>query len=176
MIVIGAEMKYLAISVLVVGAIGATAAFAAAPSGAPGGSMGMCNDGTYSSSTEKKGACRGHKGVKEWYGEGSAMETAKPTSERAPAPPPSSMNTAPSNIAPSSMSKPASPAIAGRTSGAPMEPAAGGGAGKVWANTSTKVYHCSGDKFYGTTKHGDYMSEADAKAKGYHADHGKACG
>lgn len=162
-------MKYLAISVLVVGAIGATAAFAAAPSNAPGGSMGMCNDGSYSTSAEKKGACRGHKGVKDWYGEGAA-EAVKPTSERAPTPLPSSMNT-------TRMSKPsASPAVAGRTSGAPMEPAAGGGAGKVWGNTSTKVYHCSGDKFYGTTKHGDYMSEADAKAKGYHADHGKACG
>ena len=164
-------MKYLTISVLVVGTIGAAAAFAAAPSGAPSGSMGMCNDGSYSSSAEKKGACRGHKGVKEWYGEDGAMETAKPTRERAPASPPSSMN-----AMPSSMAKPASPAIAGRTSGAPMEPAAGGGAGKVWANTSTKVYHCSGDKFYGTTKHGEYMSEADAKAKGYHADHERACG
>ncbi len=161
-------MKYLALSVFVVGAIGATAAFAAAPSGAPSGSMGMCNDGSYSSSLEKKGACRGHKGVKEWFDEGAAAAPAQSTSERAPAPPPSSMTT-------STMAKPTTPAVAGRTSGAPMEPAAGGGAGKVWANTSTKVYHCSGDKYYGNTKHGEYMSERDAKGKGYHADHGKAC-
>ena len=162
-------MRFLALSVLVVGSVSATAACAAAPSGAPSGSMGLCNDGSYSSSAEKMGACRGHKGVKDWYGESAAIEPAKPMSERAPAPPPSSM-------APAPMAKPMTPAVAGRTSGAPMEPAAGGGAGKVWANTSTKVYHCSGDKFYGKTKHGDYMSEGDAKSKGYHADHGKACG
>jgi hypothetical protein len=162
-------MKSLAISVLLIGAIGTTVAFAASPPGAPSGSMGMCNDGSYSSSPEKKGACRGHKGVKEWFGEPAAAETAKPTGERAPAPPSSSLTTA-------TTTKPMSPAIPARTSVAPMAPAPGGGAGKVWANTSTKVYHCSGDKYYGTTKHGDYMSEADAKAKGYHADHGKACG
>ena len=53
--------------------------------------------------------------------------------------------------------------------------AAGGGAGKVWLNTKSNVYHCEGSKHYGKTKEGAYLTEAEAKAKGAHADHGKAC-
>ena len=57
----------------------------------------------------------------------------------------------------------------------PAVAAAGGGDGKVWVNTKSKTYHCEGTKFYGKTKVGEYLTEADAKAKGNHADHGKAC-
>ena len=57
----------------------------------------------------------------------------------------------------------------------PATAAAGGGEGKVWVNTTSKTYHCASDKWYGKTKHGEYMSEADAGAKGNHPDHGKAC-
>ena len=41
----------------------------------------------------------------------------------------------------------------------------------VWVNTKGKshTYHYSGSRWYGTTKQGAYMCEADAGAAGYHA-------
>lgn len=40
--------------------------------------------------------------------------------------------------------------------------------GMVWVNTESKVYH-TGGKYYGTTKHGQFMSLADAQKAGYKA-------
>ena len=169
-------MKYLALSCLVAGTIAVAPVLAAAPADAPAGTMGVCKDGTYSSSADKKGACRGHKGVKDWYESSTASDKpkmAEPASvgARATAAAPSSTMTAPATPTGNSM-----PASISKTSGMPTAQAPGGGAGQVWGNDSSKVYHCSGDKWYGKTKHGEYMSESDAKSKGFHADHGKACG
>jgi hypothetical protein len=53
-------------------------------------------------------------------------------------------------------------------------PAAGGGPGMVWVNIKSHVYHKEGTKYYGKTKDGKYMSEADAIKAGYHADKGES--
>jgi hypothetical protein len=44
--------------------------------------------------------------------------------------------------------------------------APGGGNGQVWVNTETHVYHKEGSKWYGKTKKGKYLSEADAVKEG----------
>ncbi len=38
----------------------------------------------------------------------------------------------------------------------------------VWANTSSKVLHASGDKYYGHTKRGAYVCQTAAQGAGYH--------
>jgi Helix-hairpin-helix motif len=48
-------------------------------------------------------------------------------------------------------------------------PPAAPGPGMVWVNTDTKVYHREGDRFYGKTKHGKYMTESEAIQEGYRA-------
>jgi hypothetical protein len=141
----------------------AAAAPAAAPAAAamPAGAVtGTCKDGTTTSATSKKGACSGHGGVSNWVGAGTAAAPAAAASM--------------SKAAPAAPAATATPAKA--TSSAPaMAAAPGGGAGQVWVNKPSKVYHCPSDRWYGKTKDGAYMSEADAIAQGYHADHGKAC-
>jgi hypothetical protein len=88
-----------------------------APVGAPPGTTALCNDGSFSSSATRQGACSGHKGIKQWY-------------------------------------------VA---------------AGQVWANKDSHIYHCEGSQYFGKTASGAYMSESDARAQGYHPDHGNAC-
>ncbi|MGD0509509.1 MAG: signal peptide protein, partial [Terriglobales bacterium] len=46
------------------------------------------------------------------------------------------------------------------------EIAAAKASGKVWVNTESGVYHKNG-RWYGKTKSGKFMTEAEAKAAGY---------
>jgi Protein of unknown function (DUF3761) len=155
----------------------ASASFAQAPADAPAGTNGICKDGSYSQNAVKKGACRGHKGVQEWYAAAPAGAAAAAPAASAAAPAPAAA-AAPATAAPPPMA-PAAPKKAASGSGPaytpPANPAPGGGAGLVWVNSSSNVYHCPGTEWYGKTKHGEYMSEADAKAKNARPDHGKTC-
>jgi hypothetical protein len=152
-------MKTLLMSMAVAAALGMSlTAYAQPPAGAPAGTTAMCKDGTYYSGATKKGACAGHKGVKDWYGAdaGAMASGTAPAAKTGPSAPPAATA--------------AVPAGEKKTAVAP-----GGGPGQVWVNNTSKVYHCPSDKYYGKTKNGAYMSETDAKAKGYKPDHGKAC-
>ncbi len=45
--------------------------------------------------------------------------------------------------------------------------------GMVWVNTQTGVYHKEGDRWYGKTKHGKFMTESQAIQEGYRAAKGE---
>lgn len=138
---------------------------AQAPAGAPAGSTGQCKDGTYSTAATKSGACRGHQGVKQWF---TASAAAPAKAAPAPAAAPQSSTTMMMGPAPSS--KPAKSMPAPSATAAP-----GGGPNMVWVNTASNVYHCPSDRYYGKTKAGKYMTEADAKAAGAHGQKGETC-
>jgi hypothetical protein len=156
---------------LVAGLLLMSGSFAQAPAGAPAGTTGLCKDGTYSSAASKRGACSGHKGVKTWYAASPGDASSGAATPAASAP-----TTSPAAAAPSPAAAPTTAAPAKSGGSKPAASAApGGGPGLVWVNTSSKVYHCMGDRWYGKTKAGSYMSEADAKAASNRPDHGKPC-
>jgi hypothetical protein len=153
---------------LSIGILASQVCLSQAPAGAPAGATGICKDGTYSTAPSKSGACSGHKGVQTWY----AAPAAKTTSAKSATSPAAAPAPAPAAKATPAPAAATSPVPSAATATAPKP---GGGAGKVWLNTASNVYHCPGTKYYGTTKAGAYMSEADAKAKGGRPDQGKPC-
>ncbi len=63
---------------------------------------------------------------------------------------------------------PAAPTTASRADPAPEAvEAPGGGNGLVWVNQQSKIYHRQGQRWYGKTKKGEFLSEAQAVQQGY---------
>ena len=127
-----------------------------------------CKDGTSWSGARRAGACRGHNGVQAFRAPATAATATPPTSS-APVPATPAPTTP---VAAPTVTDPSAPSAMARS--APSA-ATGGGPGQVWVNSSTKVYHCQGDRYYGKTKAGEYMTEAAAKGAGDRPSRGKAC-
>lgn len=142
-----------------------------------------CKDGTMSAHGGR-GACRGHGGIQRSKSSKKSSKSNSTTSISSTSSTSQSSSTdshrrrsrrSTSQAATSApASAPAAETAASRpqsvTSGAP-----GGGNGQVWVNSGSRVYHCPGTRWYGKTKQGQYMSEAQARAQGNRPDHGKSC-
>jgi len=46
---------------------------------------------------------------------------------------------------------------------------------KVWVNTSSGTYHCPGTRWYGKTQAGEYLTQTEARNKGFRPAGGHAC-
>jgi serine/threonine-protein kinase len=46
---------------------------------------------------------------------------------------------------------------------------------RVWVNTDSGTYHCPGTRWYGKTHEGEYMTQKQARGKGYHPAGKHAC-
>jgi hypothetical protein len=54
-------------------------------------------------------------------------------------------------------------------------PPTGPSAVRVWLNRPTGIYHCPGNHWYGKTKDGVFITEAEAQQRGYKPAYGKPC-
>ena len=77
----------------------------------------------------------------------------------------------PAATVPASVAAPPTPSTTARATSTSRPASAAGAqppvAGMVWVNLSTKVFHREGDRYYGKTKDGKFMTEAEALKAGY---------
>ena len=134
----------------------AEASTARSPKAAPKDATGQCTDGSYTTAKTKERGCLKHGGVKTWYG---ATPVSASSAAAAPAPPPHQHPAARRWPRPPRRHRPRLHRI---------RPTCG-------STSPPRRITVPGTKWYGTTKHGKYMSEADAKAAGFHPSYGKSC-
>jgi cytoskeletal protein RodZ len=108
-------------------------------------------------------------------GKKTKKNTDASNAQGAPAPGSAATSPASTSSAGKSATAPATPAStpgrsapASKTAATQQVPPANS-AGMVWVNTDSGVYHKPGTRWYGKTKQGKYMTEADAQKAGYRA-------
>ena len=94
-----------------------------------------------------------------------ANASPAPATHPAPSPSPGKFNLG-ELFKPRTSAAASATAAAGAATKPANSPAPGGGHGLVWVNTETHVYHKEGSRFYGTSKKGKYMTEAEAVKEG----------
>ena len=90
----------------------------------------------------------------------SAADSATPKPQAAPA-------SAPASTPPASSSSTQGSTVPASKPAATQQTPVAKSASMVWVNTDSGVYHKRGTRWYGKTKKGKYMTEADALRAGY---------
>jgi hypothetical protein len=133
----------------------ASVAFAQTPSAQS--PTAKCRDGTFSYSATRAGTCSRHGGVAEWLAPSGATARCN------------------DGTFSTSASRQGACSSHGGVAQWLTRATASAAAARVWVNTSSGVYHCPGSRYYGGTKQGVYLTEVEARSKGYRPAYNRAC-